>query len=274
MSEDTLHWISLTLGWLYFFCWSFSFYPQAIANFRTKSVTGLSVDFVIASFYGFLCYTIANVAFYCVQGVREAYRQLHDGKDHLVAINDVIFAAHAMLICGLFCWQVYLYRKVGEGPSPVGITLAITLTLIIVGGGALACGGQIQTINYLYGLSYIKIILTIVKYIPQAWMNWVRRSTSGWSIVNVLLDFSGGIFSMAQLFLDAMLTGHLDGIMGFMTKWCLAIISILFDTIFILQHYLWFKEGNKGSRTIISPRLKIKQDQDSPVSKMKEMPET
>lgn len=35
----------------------------------------------------------------------------------------------------------------------------------------------------------------------QAWMNFRRKSTEGWSIGNVLLDFTGGSFSLLQMFM-------------------------------------------------------------------------
>ena len=38
-------------------------------------------------------------------------------------------------------------------------------------------------------------------------MNFRRKSTVGWSIGNVLLDFTGGILSMLQMFLIAYNTG-------------------------------------------------------------------
>lgn len=253
---QALEYISVTLGWLYFFCWSVSFYPQIISNFRHRSVTGLSVDFVIASFYGFLCYTIANVCFYAVPSVREEYRLRHDGNDSLVALNDVIFAAHAMIMTFVFCIQVYLYKKPNEGPSIVGLALAFTLTAMIITGGSLAYWRLVPMIEYLYALSYIKLILTIVKYIPQVWLNWMRRSTSGWNIFNVLLDLAGGAFSMSQLFLDAFTSGHLAGIMGFVTKLVLGIISIIFDTIFMLQHYIWFPDSTLP-RTVVSPAASL-----------------
>lgn len=37
----------------------------------------------------------------------------------------------------------------------------------------------------------------------QAYMNYQRKSTVGWSIGNVLLDFTGGSFSLLQMFLLA-----------------------------------------------------------------------
>ena len=37
--------------------------------------------------------------------------------------------------------------------------------------------------------------------ILQAFMNYRRKSTEGWSIGNVLLDLTGGSFSLLQMFL-------------------------------------------------------------------------
>lgn len=50
--------ISHLLGWAYFLAWSASFYPQAILNWRRKSVQGLSMDFIYLNVLGFLCYTV------------------------------------------------------------------------------------------------------------------------------------------------------------------------------------------------------------------------
>lgn len=243
-SHWTLDLLSATLGWLYFAFWSISFYPQLISNYRRRSVTGLSVDFVIASFYGFLCYSIFNISMYFSPSVRMEYRLRNGGQDNLVAINDVIFAVHATIITFIFSFQVLMYRKPNEGPSTLGVILAVLLTFLIVTGACLTFWRMIEMLDYLYALSYIKLLLTVVKYIPQAWLNWVRRSTTGWSITNVMLDFLGGFFSIAQLFLDAFMSGHnMDGIKGYLTKFFLGVISIFFDIIFILQHYIWFPDS-------------------------------
>lgn len=38
---------------------------------------------------------------------------------------------------------------------------------------------------------------------PQAYMNFYYKSTKGWSIGGVLLDFTGGSFSLLQMFLQS-----------------------------------------------------------------------
>lgn len=78
----------------------------------------------------------------------------------------------------------------------------------------------------------------MIKYIPQAYVNYKRKSTVGWSISQILLDFAGGIMSILQLVIDASLQTDWSGISGNPVKFGLGNISILFDMIFMTQHYV------------------------------------
>lgn len=44
-------------------------------------------------------------------------------------------------------------------------------------------------------LGYEKVCISFFKYIPQVYLNYSNKSTVGWSIYNVLMDFFGGFFS-------------------------------------------------------------------------------
>ena len=65
----------------------------------------------------------------------------------------------------------------------------------------------------------------------------------GWSIGNILLDFTGGVLSMLQMFLIGYNNDDWDSIFGDFTKFGLGLISVLFDVVFIVQHY-WLYRGN------------------------------
>jgi len=73
---------------------------------------------------------------------------------------------------------------------------------------------------------------------PQVYVNYRRKSTVGWSISQILLDFAGGIMSILQLVIDASLQADWSGISGNPVKFGLGNISILFDVIFMTQHYV------------------------------------
>jgi cystinosin len=93
------------------------------------------------------------------------------------------------------------------------------------------------------------LILTVWKYVPQVFANFKRQSTVGWSITQQLLDFSGGLLSMIQLLIDSSLQADWSGLTGNPVKFGLANISLLFDIIFITQHYvLYGPVEEKGER--------------------------
>lgn len=70
--------------------------------------------------------------------------------------------------------------------------------------------------------------------------NFRRKSTVGWSITQQLLDFSGGLLSLLQLIIDSSLQADWSGLTGNPIKFGLANISLLFDIVFITQHFVLY----------------------------------
>lgn len=99
---------------------------------------------------------------------------------------------------------------------------------------------------YVYVFSYVKLGVTLIKYIPQAIFNFRRKSTEGWSIGNILLDFTGGILSFLQMILDSIYGNNWGVIWGDPVKIGLAVISILFDILFIIQHYVLYNKKSSS----------------------------
>lgn len=62
---------------------------------------------------------------------------------------------------------------------------------------------EIQWLDFFYYCSYVKLTITLIKYVPQAFYNYKRQSTVGWSIGNIFLDFTGGMLSMLQMILNS-----------------------------------------------------------------------
>ncbi|EGX47008.1 hypothetical protein AOL_s00097g54 [Orbilia oligospora ATCC 24927] len=96
-------------------------------------------------------------------------------------------------------------------------------------------------INYLdvtTALSLSKLIVTLIKYLPQIYINYVNKSTEGFSIWQILADFFGGVLSLVQLGIDAALEGGWDGVKGNIVKTGLGVISMALNVVFIIQHYI------------------------------------
>lgn len=98
----------------------------------------------------------------------------------------------------------------------------------------------------IYCLEYIKLVFTFFKYLPQAIHNYKRKSTEGWAIGGMVLDVIGGVASLVQLVIDSGLQSDWSGLTGNPVKLGLANISLAFDIIFLVQHYILYRVPAKN----------------------------
>uniref|UniRef100_A0A1D1XRV4 Cystinosin n=1 Tax=Anthurium amnicola TaxID=1678845 RepID=A0A1D1XRV4_9ARAE len=234
--------LSKTIGWLYFAAWSISFYPQVVLNWRRKRVQGLSIDFLWYNVYGFACYTIFNLAFYSSEQIRQEYRDRNNGKDNLVQINDVAFSLNALILSIVTLTQTFIYKR--DSSQRISTVAFSLISILLLFATSLLFGaffGLCHWIDLLYYLSYVKLSFSFIKYVPQAYLNFKRRSTAGWSIHNILLDFTGGSLSIFQLVFDAYLQDNWHGILGDYVKLGLGFLSVSFDLLFMTQHYILYR---------------------------------
>lgn len=154
-----------------------------------------------------------------------------------VQINDIFFSLHAVFATVVTVGQCFIYEVIEcdlnrvvntkryifyseiyivefcfffltlqRGTQRVSTTARIihgifaSFTLISL---ILSLAKTIQWLDFLYHCSYVKLSITLIKYVPQAFYNYRRKSTVGWSIGNIFLDFTGGILSMLQMILNA-----------------------------------------------------------------------
>lgn len=100
IESHVIYTCTIIVGWMYFFAWSLSFYPQMFLNFRRKSVTGLNFDFLLLNLIGFSAYSLYNLLMYYDVNVQAEYKREHPRSPIPVLLNDVVFAVHAS---GLRC---------------------------------------------------------------------------------------------------------------------------------------------------------------------------
>lgn len=240
-NSGTLIYVAIVIGWIYFVAWTVSFWPQMIINFRRKSVVGLSFDFLALNLLGHTLYAIFNCSLYWNDHIEQEYFNRNPRGLNPVIANDVAFSLHASLATLLTVVQCFIYER---GEQRVSYTaqgiLGIFATVIVV-AGILVGTSTWHWLDFLYTLSYIKLAITLIKYVPQAVLNFRRKSTVGWSIENILLDFTGGTLSMLQMLLNAYNYDDWASIFGDPTKFGLGLFSVLFDIVFIVQHYVLYK---------------------------------
>ncbi|XP_045119251.1 cystinosin homolog isoform X2 [Portunus trituberculatus] len=231
------------MGWLYTIAWDVSFLPQILHNWRRRSVVGLSFDFLTFNWIGFFSYFIFNMGLYWLTDIQEQYSLRYPQRILHVRLNDVIFPLYAVVCVTLQIGQCFLYeRSKGQRVS----TTCRVLSGLLVASAAVGCVlvPLVESwwwLDVLYLLSYIKLTITCIKYVPQLWVNHKRRSTEGWSIYQVILDFTGGTLSLVQMFL---LSGNYDDWLSLLTdpaKLGLGLLSIMFNILFFIQHYCLYR---------------------------------
>ncbi|XP_018577032.1 cystinosin homolog [Anoplophora glabripennis] len=235
---------SLVIGWLYFVAWSISFYPQIYINWRRKSVVGLNFDFIVLNIIGFTLYGIFNLGLYCIPEIEDEYFNRYPRGLNPVQINDIVFALHAAVATIFTIIQCFIYEREEQRVSITArVIIGIFGTFLLI-SIILAATDVIHWLDFLYYCSYVKLTITLIKYVPQAYMNYKRKSTIGWSIGNILLDFTGGTLSMLQMIVNAWNYNDWVSIFGDPTKFGLGLFSVLFDIFFIVQHYVLYRHSN------------------------------
>ncbi|KDD77190.1 hypothetical protein H632_c1p1 [Helicosporidium sp. ATCC 50920] len=239
----------MIIGWTYFSAWSISFYPQIWLNTYRKSVVGLSMDFQLLNMLGFGAYAIYNSALYWNPVLRAQYALQHGGSYPAIHANDVFFALHASAATMVTLFQCFTHDRGDQRISRftisfvlVSVAIALAFTGVLMQSDRASCvegcdpNSMMSWLNLLYYLSYIKLVVSMVKYIPQVAMNHWRGSTKGWNVWNVILDFEGGVLSLSQQLLDNYVCEDWSAITGNPVKFALGLVSVVFDIIFVGQH--------------------------------------
>ncbi|ERE68798.1 cystinosin-like protein [Cricetulus griseus] len=234
--------INQVIGWIYFMAWSVSFYPQVIQNWRRKSVVGLSFDFLALNLTGFVAYSVFNIGLLWVPCIQEQFLLKYPNGVNPVNSNDVFFSLHAVFLTLIVILQCCLYERGNQYVSWPSIGFLVLAWLFVLVTMIVAAVGVTTWLQFLFCFSYIKLAVTLIKYFPQAYMNFYYKSTEGWSIGSVLLDFTGGSFSLLQMFLQSYNNDQWTLIFGDPTKFGLGVFTIFFDVVFFIQHFCLYRK--------------------------------
>ena len=176
-------------------------------------------------------------------------------------INDLAFGYHAVLLTVVTIVQCVLYRTQRQRVHPIHAFIVACLwlltlyTLILCFASSVPLlphcssptSSQDASFTLIDFMGYVKAFISIIKYTPQAYLNYRRQSTVGWSITNILLDFTGGSLSFAQQVVDSINAGSTYPLFGNVPKLLLALESVAFDVLFMVQHYVLYRgRGVKG----------------------------
>ncbi|AAS52950.2 AER269Cp [Eremothecium gossypii ATCC 10895] len=240
------------LGYLYATCWSVSMYPPLWINWKRQSARALSKGYVVFNCIGYTALVLSLV----VQTV--LWQNEGDTSSAVrpsVGWSDYWYAMHSWLLNGLLAsqvlWGTRLWGFTGEPANRMSTAHRKMMQLFI----GLFCIGTVQyvvsitqtglnnqsTLFYCHVLYFIKIIMSVLKYIAQAKHNYERKSTVGFSMLSVSLDICGGVFSLAQLVLDLTEKSGISvtTVKANSGKLGIGLVSLLFNFVYISQWLLY-----------------------------------
>lgn len=217
----------------------------------------MSFDFQALNMLGYVCYSIYTCCLYFNSAVQNEYTAAFHSHN-LVTLNDCCFALHGAVLTTVTCAQIPLYERGGQSLALaslcaiccfIAISIGFAVSILLHWDEGSRVGGLhlFSWLSWLYWLSLIKLVVTVSKYIPQAVSNYRRKSTVGFAIGMVLLDFTGSILSFAQLIFDGA-TESWSGVFGDPVKLGLSIVGLVFDIIFIIQHYVLYTDRADSRR--------------------------
>ncbi|KAK6128294.1 hypothetical protein DH2020_037963 [Rehmannia glutinosa] len=194
------------LGWVAFFSWSISFYPQHSS------------------------YLIYNVSLFFSSVVQRQYREKFGFNEMIpVAANDVAFSMHAVLLTAFTLFQIAIYDRGNQKISRISIGI-----------------------------------------VTVAWaiLNFRRKSTIGFSIGNILLDFLGGVTNYCQMAVQSIDQNSWVNFYGNIGKTMISLVSIFFDILFMVQHYVLYRakkttissDPNAATLSVIYPSVLCKEE--------------
>ena len=218
------------MGYISMIAWSVSFYFMAYEVIKVKNSDGFSINYLMLNFLGYTYYSTYNVYGYKYNASYNSSGQLH--------ISDCIFAIHGLFMTSVHIVLVLYYPRTTNRVKIIWLGFAV-MSIMALGIYAII-DQKVESIVKLMGL--MKVAISFVKYVPQVYLNCIRRTTLSWSTTNVFLDLTGGLLSFLQIIIDYIDKGKSTQFSSNLNtaKFLLGIVTVVFDIIFLFQRFVLF----------------------------------
>lgn len=246
-------------------------YPPIFTNWRQRSSSAVSRDFVILNSAGYF-YLMISLTLQLYKWLPVIELSVEDaGKDldmrPKVSNFDFWYCLHGFIlnlvlgtqvIYGVKLWKFKAdSHQIKMKPHYHKLLL---ISMIVFTALTLTFGYQnvsygwdnVRTLSYCNNLFLLKISMSLIKYIPQVIHNYDRRSLKGFAIQSVLLDVTGGVASLSQL-LWQISRDQGFSYMVFVAnfgKIGLALVTLVFNFIFISQWLIYQDSTRTRSRQV------------------------
>ncbi|ODV95943.1 hypothetical protein PACTADRAFT_2247 [Pachysolen tannophilus NRRL Y-2460] len=215
----------------------------------SSKINGISVDFLFLNTLGYCAYLTSLSLQVYNNNVRDEFHQKYDHYP-LLSYIDVIYAAHGLILNLVTISQIFCsgYKRTVSKRVSFFTKCFYCFFLVIVGFQLLLIRSRkLLLLELVINLSYIKVLISFLKYLPQLMHNYKRKSCSGFSITQIWLDLCGGTFALAQLFLDNIVENdsklNLEELLNNKGKLGLSLVTFFFDSAFLIQYYIIYKNS-------------------------------
>ncbi|OAA67446.1 Cystinosin/ERS1p repeat protein [Cordyceps fumosorosea ARSEF 2679] len=245
--------LSAFAGWTSAALWTVSFYPFMVNNYRRRSTDGLSIDFCLLDVLGAVSYAVYNLAFALAPVVRRQYAARNPASPTPpVRANDVAYALHGLALSAVVYSQFYprlWHFDRTRPPARVSVWCAMTcwycICAALLGAFVAATLPELKRwmwLDVVYLVSNIKTFLVLLRYVPQTWLNYRRKSTRGLPLLPFVLDMTGGVLSLLQLLIDSAYHDQSPALAN-PVKLAIAIVVIVFALAFFFQRFVLYKDA-------------------------------
>lgn len=225
-----------------------SLYPVLHLNYKLRCADSFSLDSLTLNIVGYMCYSYAIASQMFSQTVRAQYQLQFEGSLPLLSWADMFYTFHGLAL------QLLLLSQVILGPHLWGFSTE-RRSLHISGGTKVILVGlatflifqyynndDFRELNLVLNLSTVKLVISLIKYIPQVLLNMRRKSMYGLSRLQTGFDAAGAVFCLTELILKNKLP-LLEAIDSNRGKVGITLVTLLFSAIFSLQFYLYTSES-------------------------------
>lgn len=240
--------LSIFCGWSYAIVWGLSFYPTLYLNYRLKTADSISVDYVILNIIGYICYSISLLLQLKCVDVRRQYMQVYEGKLPLLSNADLFYSFHGIILLTVLMSQVLFGNSIWNFKNERINFKIHKLTRMVLAFLMLFCtvswyfdDEKYAFLNFAMNLAFVKIIISLIKYLPQVIYNYRRKSMYGISRLQIMFDLLGALFAFCEFYLKNELP-LLEAINANRGKIGITIVTSIFSTIFWVQIYIYGTE--------------------------------
>lgn len=195
--------------------------------------TGLSVNYVVLEIIGVL-YSFTYMIFGYL------YNPNYNSTGE-INIWSVIFAATSVSMCSIQVIVLSYYPRFVNWVKPVWMFLAVAAILSVLTFASV----KPEPLDIVVFMGLMRLIINTIKFFPQLYLNWLRKSTEGWSITGVYADLGANALYLVRIIVDSIERQKFDQFstnLGF-GIFILAQVAIGCDVLFICQHVVSEKDA-------------------------------